>query len=183
MEKFNFNTKLHMACLSDKLRPIMNCVHFYGGYAYATNGNFCVKQALSYHSIINPENLDGKSLHRENYKNILQFEVATANEDGIECRNEDGRVAFFEYFDRKKETVPDFDKIIKKFSAKSVDFIGFSPDQINIITSALYCPNGIVRISFGGVIGLMYVDVPGMEDQEAVLMPAIIEAAIEFPKE
>lgn len=39
MEKFNFTTKLHVACSDDELRPIMNCVHFVGGFAYASNGN------------------------------------------------------------------------------------------------------------------------------------------------
>lgn len=66
-DKFNFTTKLHEACADDALRPVMMCVHFMNGFACASDAHIAVRQSLEYHSIINPELLDGKSLHKDNY--------------------------------------------------------------------------------------------------------------------
>ena len=39
MDRHNFDPayKLHMCCAEDAMRPVMEYVHFIGGYAYATN--------------------------------------------------------------------------------------------------------------------------------------------------
>ncbi len=177
MDKYNFNTKLNLACSTDENRPILGCIHFENGFAYVSNGNLVIKQSLSYHSVLEPENLDGKSIHRENFANIMQFETATANEDGIYCRNKDGRSAFFEYFDRKGQEVPDFDKVINQFSARGVDFIGINPKSFEIISKALY--NGDqVRIRFAGVDKGMLCDVPAWEDQVVYVMPIILNGTL-----
>ena len=34
-----------------------------------------VKSSLEYHSVINPEFLDGKSIHKDNFKEILKTDV------------------------------------------------------------------------------------------------------------
>lgn len=177
-EKFNFTTKLYEACAKDEIRPIYNCVHFQSGFAYASNGIIIVKQSLALHSILEPKELDGKSLHADSYKNIMQFESATANQDGISCSDKDGRVAFFEYFDRKGENIPDFDTIINKFSAKSVEFIGLTLEQIKMVINSFYIPSGVARLNFGGIDKGIYIDVPGVEDQMAILMPALIEPTL-----
>lgn len=177
MEKYNFTTKLHLACSADELRPIMGCVHFERGFAYASNGNLVIRQSLEYHSILEPVFLDGKSIHRENYSNIMQFEVATANEDGIQCQNKDGRSAFFEYFDRKGQDIPDFDKVIGQFNAYGVDFIGLSPKNIDIIGKALYSGDQI-RVRFAGIDKGMMIDVPAYEEQCAYLMPVILNGTL-----
>lgn len=178
MDKFNFSTKLHLACSDDEIRPILNCVHFSGGWAFALNGNIAIRQSLEYHSVLQSEMLENKSIHRDNYKNIMQFEVATANDDGIQCSNADGREAFFSYFDRKNEPLPDLDKIFKGFKAKGVDFIGFNPEQMKILMDAMYSPGGYVRCNFAGIDGGIYIDVPGVDRQEAILMPVLIEPTL-----
>jgi hypothetical protein len=155
----------------------MGCIHFKNGFAYASNGNIIIKQSLEYHSILDAQFLDGMSIHRENYANIMQFEVATANEDGIYCNNKDGRSAFFEYFDRKGQQVPNFDEVINQFSAKGVDFIGFSPKSFEIIGKAFY--NGDqVRIRFSGMDKGMLCDVLGYENQVAYVMPVILNGTL-----
>lgn len=177
MDKYNFTTKLHLACSTDENRPMYGCIHFENGFAYATNGNLIIKQSLEYHSILDPINLDGKSLHRENFANIMQFEIATANEDGVYCHNKDGRSAFFEYFDRKGQQVPDFDIVINQFSARGVDFIGINPKSFDIISKALY--NGDqLRIRFAGIDKSMLCDVPAYESQLAYVMPLILNGTL-----
>lgn len=175
MDKYTFTTKLNDACASDDMRPIMNCIHFMNGFAYASNGNIVVKQTLALHSIIEPANLDGKSIHKDSYSAITEFEFATATEDGIQCKDTDGREAFFNYFNTTGIAVPDFDKVISEFKAADVPFIGFSPRLMKIIMSALHCPSGYIRVNFGGISKVMYIDVPGVEDQCAILMPVLIE--------
>jgi len=177
MEKYNFTTKLHLACSDDELRPLMNCVHFIGGFAYVSNGNMIVKQSMDYHSVADKEYLNGHSLHRLNYANIMQFEFATANEDGVACLNKDGRTAFFEYYDTKGLPVPDFENIINQFSAKGVDFIGISPKQVEILGKAFYRGDQI-RIQFAGIDEGMVIDVLGYEDQVAYLMPVILNGTL-----
>jgi hypothetical protein len=173
-EKLNFKSKLHLACTDDDLRPIFGCVHFKDGFAYVANGYVLVKQSLNYHGIINPELLEGKSIHRDNFKAILTFETATANEDGIECRDADGRVAFFEYFKLPEDKLPDFEKMLSNGSAKAMTFIGMNPEQFNIIGDILFS-NGYLRVTFTGIDKAIFIDSPEYDDQIAILMPAIIK--------
>ena len=155
----------------------MNCVHFIDGFAYASNGNMIIKQSLEYHSVLEKDFLNGHSIHRLNYANIMQFEFATANEDGIACQNKDGRTVFFEYFDAKGEPVPDFARVVNQFSAKGVDFIGIAPKQVEILGKAFY--NGDhVRFRFAGIDRGMIIDVLGYEDQLAYLMPVILNGTL-----
>lgn len=178
MDKFNFSTKIYEACSKDDIRPIMNCVHFQGGFLFASNGVVAVRQSLEYHSILQPENLEGASIHRESFKNILLFDEVTAGLDGVTCKGTDGREAYFTYFDRKGEPIPNFDSIFNSYKAKGVDFIGFNPDQMKILMAALYMPSGYVRVNFGGVDRGMWVDVPGVPYQDAIIVPVLIEGTL-----
>jgi hypothetical protein len=178
MEKYNFTTKLYEACSSDPIRPIMMCVHFSNGFACAANGMIAIRQSLEYHSIIDPENLDNKSIHRESFKQIMGFEFATANEDGVECKDSDGRAAFFEYFDRKGAEIPDYDKVFQKVNLVHLPFIGFNPEQFYKLSKALYAPTLNIRVRFQGIDKAMLVDVIGVENQEAIIMPVILNDSL-----
>jgi hypothetical protein len=176
-EKYTFSTKLHEACANDPLRPIFACVHFMNGFACASEGHIAIRQSLEYHSIINPEMLDGKSLHKDNYKAIMGFEFAEANEDGIQCKDTDGRTAFYEYFKLEGDQ-PNFDKIFSDATSKgvkSVHFIGFNPVLLAKLAKALYCPDENIRCRFTGIDTTVLVDAVGVENQEAIIMPAILQ--------
>lgn len=177
MKKYNFTTKLHLACSTDENRPLMGCVHFNNGFAYASNGSILVKQTLSYHSILDPENLDGTSLHRDNYANIMQFEISRATPDGVHCTNKDGRTAFFEYYDRKGQEIPDFESVLVKFPAKPVDFIGINPKYFDLLSKVLYNGEG-VRVRFAGIDRGMLCDVIEWEEQVALVMPLILNGTL-----
>jgi hypothetical protein len=176
-EKLNFKSKLHLACSDDELRPLMGCIHFKNEYAYASNGYVCIKQALHYHDIITPELLEGKSIHRDNFKAILSFETATANEDGIGCIDADGRVAFFEYYNLKDQEMPDFEHVLNNGSAKQLSFIGMKPEQVKIIGDVLFS-NGYLRVTFTGIDKPIFFDCPDYDDQKAILMPSMIEESL-----
>lgn len=179
-DKYTFSTKLYEACATDPLRPIFACIHFMNGYAYASEGHIAIRQSLEYHSIINPELLDGKSLHKDNYKAIMGFEIAEANEDGIQCKDTDGRTAFFEYF-KLEEEQPNFDSVFNQAQSKgvtSVHFIGFNPILLIKLSKALYAPDNNIRCRFTGIDTHILVDVIGVENQDAIMMPCILQDSL-----
>jgi hypothetical protein len=178
MEKKSFTTKLYEVCSTDELRPVMVCVHFKGGFAYASDGHMLVKQSLEYHTILNPELLDGKSLHMDNYKAIMGFEFAECNEDGIACHDSDGRTAFYDYFDLKGQEVPNFESVLKPCGQKSVEFIGMNPEYLYKISKAMHSPGGSFRLQFQGVDKPILIDTPEIENQWGILMPAIINDSL-----
>lgn len=178
MEKQTFKTKLYEACGSDELRPVLMCVHFKDGFAYASDGHMVVKQSLEYHTIQEPSFLDGKCIHKDNYKAIMQFEVAVCNEDGVACRDSDGRTAFYEYFDKNGTETPNFDSVLKPTGQRSVEFIGLNPDFVGRIGKALHVPSGTLRFQFQGIDKAVLIDTPEIENQWAVLMPVAINGSL-----
>ena len=174
--KRSFNTKLHEVCNDDKLRPILQCVYFDNGFAYASNGHIAIKQSLEYQSLLNPENLDGKLLHRDNYKSVMSFEIAECFDDGIACRNKSGAIANFEFYKPAEgEKIPKFETILNlKKGTKSISFIGFNPEYFIKLSKALYAPQGNIRVQFTGVDSAILVDVIGIEDQNAIIMPYLL---------
>lgn len=178
MEKQTFKTKLYEVCCDDELRPVMVCVHFKNGFAYASNGCMVVKQSLEYHTIKGIEFLEGKSLHKDNYKAIMGFEVAECNEEGVACADSDGRTAFFEYFDLKGANMPNFEEVLKPIGQKSIEFIGINPEYLAKIGKAMHVPTNALRLQFQGVDKGILIDTPDIENQWALLMPAIINDSL-----
>jgi hypothetical protein len=178
MEKQNFNIKIYEACSEDVLRPVMMCVHFIGGFAYASDGCMVVKQSLDYHSVINPEVLDGKSIHRDNFKNIMQFEIAECTEEGVVCKDNDGRTAVFDYFDRKDMVLPNFEAILSLGKSEPVPFIGITPKLLDRVSKAMHSPSGALRVQFYGVDKPMRLDDPLIENQVAILSPAMLSESL-----
>jgi hypothetical protein len=177
MEKKTFTTKLYEVCSSDELRPVMMCVHFKDGFAYASDGHMVVKQSLEYHTVINPELLNGKSLHKDNFKAIMGFETAECNDDGVTCTDSDGRTAFYDYFKLLLD-VPNFDEVLKPTGQKSIEFVGINPEFLYKISKAMHSPTGTLRLQFQGVDKAILIDTPEIENQWAVLMPVIINDSL-----
>jgi len=174
MDKQTFTLKLHECCSDDEIRPLMMCVHFTGGYFYASDGHVVIKQSLEYHGIINPEHLEGKSIHKDNYKAIMGFEIAQCDDAGVACSDSDGRTAFYEYFDRKGQDMPDFEKVLKPNGGQSVDFIGLSPKYITMLAKAMHSPNESFRFRFQGKDKPVLVDVPEIPHQTALIAPILL---------
>lgn len=180
-QKYTFNTKLYECCAAnDDIRPMMKCVHFENGYAYASDGGVCIKQSLSFQSVQFPEELDGKSIHKDNYKSVMAFEIAECTETGIECRNSDGQVAFFEYYQPKEgEKIPDFEAVLNpKKGIISLSFIGYHSDRFSKVIKALHAPGGNIRLQFTGIDSGILIDVIGVDEQKAIVMPAILNDTI-----
>lgn len=177
MDKFNFTSKLHLLCSSDELRPAMNCVHFVGGYAYASNGYALIKQEMSIHSIIDAQELDGKCIHREAFKAILKFDTARANSEGIECRNKEGDEAFFPYFDLQGVKIPDFDSLIADLtSINPVPVIGMNASRFKEAVGAMYLGgSGNIKLTFRGLSKPIVITDDSVDGQIVILMPVLVQ--------
>lgn len=174
MDKETFTLKLHECCGDDELRPMLMCVHFKGGYAYASEGHVAIKQSLEYHTISNPEHLEGKSLHKDNFKAVMGFEFAECDDAGIACSDNDGRTAFFEYFDRKGQEMPNFDDVMLPTEKKPIDFLGINPKYLTMLSKAMHSPSEAYRFRFQGIDKPILIDVPEIPNQTAILMPVTL---------
>ena len=150
------------------------CVHFKGGFAYASDSTIVIKQTLDLHSIINPERLDGQSIHKDNYKAIMQFDKATCDDTGVACEDADGRTAFYEYFDRKNQAMPNFDSVLFPVGEMPVKFIGIDPDRLARLAKAMHTPTEGLRLSFQGLDRLILVTAVGINDQFGAIMPVVL---------
>lgn len=112
---FNKKVKMHEACANDELRPVMACIYFKDGYAYASNGHILVKNKVSEISSIPEdqiEQLNDVYLHKDIYKKILEFDEIDISADGIECRKE-SKKAFFYFQTFEDSKYPNADKVLE----------------------------------------------------------------------
>lgn len=178
-KKNTFNTKLYEVCGDDDLRPVLQCVQFRNGFAYATNGHISIKQTLDLQSVLNKDMLEGKLLHRDSYRAIMAFEIAECNEDGIYCKNTNGQIAFFAYFESLGEPIPDISKAMHTGKGPAnLSFIGIDPEMLTKLTKAIYNPGNNLRMQFTGLNSAILIDAVGIEDQEAILMPNAINGSL-----
>jgi len=176
--KQTFTTKLYECCANDELRPMMQCIHFMNGFAYASDGIVMIKQTLDLHSVINKENLEGKAIHRDSYKVIMSFEIVEATEDGLYCKSTSGQTAFFNYFDPLGEKTPNFEAMLTRKGITGLTFIGINPEHLSRLAKAIYNPSNNMRMQFTGINTAILIDCPGIDGQEAILMPRIINDSL-----
>lgn len=180
-DKHNFTTKIYKCCSGDKdeIRAWVRAVHFKNNYAYASDGHILVRTSLDYQRVINPEILEGKSIHMDNFKEVIKFEIAECCPDGIACKNTDGQSAFYEYFEMGDVKVPDFDSVFPPESkTESIDFIGINPKLVERITSAMYSDDGVFRFKFTGKATAIVVTSTGYTDQVGIIMPSFLSESI-----
>jgi len=178
-ETYNFASKLHLAASKDELRPVMGCIHFINGYAYVSDGYILIKQNLIYSSILDSENLEGKSLHRDTFKEVLVYDTVTAKKDGLECTDNEGRKTFFAYQAHDKERIPNFEKLLEDFEVNPVEFIGFKPSFLKVICDSIFGAKEFgVKVQFNGISKGMLISVPGFDEQQAFLMPLLLNETL-----
>lgn len=177
-QKQTFTTKLYECCANDELRPMMQCVHFMNGFAYASDGIVMIKQTLELHSVVNKEQLEGKAIHKDSYKVIMTFEIAEATETGVYCKSTSGQTAFFDYFEKLGEKTPNFESMLTRRGLTSLTFIGINPEHFARLAKAIYNPGNNMRMQFTGVSTAILIDCPGVEGQEAIVMPKIINDSL-----
>lgn len=179
--KNNFSKKvqMHLACATDDTRPIMNCVFFKDGFAYASDGFILVKNRISEISGLSEEEiaaLDGKLIHREFYKDMIKYDTILISEEGIECHKGTDKVFFyFSIFGDGK--YPDAEQSLRdalNSMTVSLPQIGFKLKDIMRLQKALH-GSDFCKATFKGVNKPIVFDsiVDGVSSV-GLLMPCII---------
>jgi hypothetical protein len=140
-KNFNKNVQMHLACAKDDLRPIMACIYFKNGFAYATDGYILARSRIDECSTLQEcdiQALDGKLLHANFFKDMLKYDDILISDEGIECHKGDEK-AFF-YFSQFTK-FPDVDKVLQEalnLPAVPMPQISFDTRLLLKLSKALY---------------------------------------------
>jgi len=152
-QRLNFKktAKLHLACATDDIRPVMEHIYFENGYAYATDAHILVKAKISDISTFPAEDIEqmnGKMLHGSIYRNILTYDFAKVVQEGIKVRFRESEIVF--QWSKCDLKYPNADKVITATENKEVsdDFqaIGIKPNLISRLVSATGINNPVAII-------------------------------------
>lgn len=143
-KNFDKKVKMHLACAKkESLRPIMACIYFKDGFAYATDGIVLVKNRLSEMSSFDEaeiQALDCKFLPADFYKDMLKYDECLISDEGIEC-HKDGDKAFFYFADFGDSKYPNADVVLQDaLNAITVPLpqIGFRFEDMQRLSKALH---------------------------------------------
>lgn len=137
---FDKSLKMHLACGD---HDFTEYIYFKNGFAYATNEIILVKNDLSICSSIHPDQiglLNGKLLHKDDYKKILNQDVVNISEENITCQKGDVTSVFklinnsYKIFDNMEEF---FKEKLNDTSANISDF-KLSIYNMSLMNEALY---------------------------------------------
>ena len=140
-QNFNKTVKMHEACSSDS--SWKSNIFFNNGYAYATNGYIIIKNSIDEISNFDDNQkqlLNNKSLHRNQYKDILKYDSVNIIEDGIECIDPKSKGKILFNFSENTCYI-DFEKtinIVIDAEPISLEEIHFDTSLITNINNALF---------------------------------------------
>lgn len=143
-KNFSKEAQMHLACAKDdKMRPIMECIYFKGGYAYATDGMILVKNSLREMSSFYEADiaaLEGKYLPGDFYKDIIKYDDCLISKEGIECHKGEDK-AFFYFKDFGDAKYPNADRVLEDALNKTtvpLPQIGFDIRNMQRLHKALF---------------------------------------------
>ena len=143
-ERINFDKKVKMglACSKDDLRPLMGCIYFKDGYAYASDGLILVKNKVSEISTISEDQiaqLNDVYLHAETYDKVVKYDTIDISAEGIECTSGDKK-AFFYFQVMEDAKYPNADSVLNDMlnkPAASIPVCVFDTDLLSRIQKAM----------------------------------------------
>ena len=174
--------KLHAACALQEMRPELAYITFRKGYAYASDGHMAARAKLSDITSFHPDELkrlEGKTIHMDNFRRLLNYAVANVTEQGFEV-NDQGRrllIYFAEQqtimFDREMTDI--FDTCTMT-NSMHVYKIGISANQLR--KAAMVLGDDTLRLDFyDNGHGSMYthiVALPNAADAHIVIFEQIM---------
>lgn len=142
-KNFDRKFKLHTACTAKEIRPDLAYIYFHGGFAYACNGRIAVKASLKHIADFNAEELamlEGKSIHMDNFKRLLNYSVANVTERGFAV-NEQGKRLLIYFGDQQEIGFADeLDDIFMRCITSNIvsaHRVGISASQMRIAASVI----------------------------------------------
>ncbi len=179
-EKHNFSAPLHKACGNEDFRPAFSYVHFVNGYAYASNGRIAVKQSMAdYCTVIDAEMMNGHAIHKDSFQDIIKYEIAQANDEGIECWDEDGKKAFYPYLPADSNVkTPNFDAVFAQVSPTPCKMFGINPAYFAIADKVLIHGSTAVRVTLSGMNQPIMLECDEYPNQQVMIMPMTIDETL-----
>lgn len=147
----NFASPIHLACSNDLLRPALQLVNFEDGYIWATSGHVLARQSLStFHGFDETEIslLNGKRIHKDVFKLILQYDIIKIEFDGIRVFLGDSDM--FISYSKSSDKSPDYKQAIRSSveTIEPVDAIGINAKFIDIANKILQPFNNQLELNF-----------------------------------
>ena len=154
-------------------------VHFKDVYAYATDAHIVVRQKLSisFSDLDTIDNLEGKYIHREVFKELFTYDIIKAESNhvmaykgSVECK--------FSYTKGDGWVYPNIEAIIPTHMPASVDNIALNYKLLNTLSSAMTETTRGVNIKFYGANKAIKVTSNSGDyeesDQLGIIMPLMI---------
>jgi len=148
--KRNFKSKLHLASSKDDLRETMQKIIFENGYVITTDAHVLVKQKLSAHGFSEEEvkHLEGKSLNRETFAEILRYDWIEVIEGFIIAVKGKIKVQF--ELDLKG-SYPRYEQIIPTEGNEcEINEIGFDLNLMKLVNDVTLSDSGLMKTKFYG---------------------------------
>ena len=151
-KNFDRNYKLHAACVLREFRPELAYIGFHGNYAYVNNGQMVVRANIRQISNFHPEDyakLNGKSVHMDNFRRLLNYAVANVTERGFEV-NDQGRRLLIYFADQSTiDYGCEIDNIFDRCTTANMvgaHHVGIRASQMRIASAAMGAD--ILRVGF-----------------------------------
>lgn len=142
-KNFERRFRIHAACAVKESQSDLAYIHFHGGFAYACNGNIAVKASLKHIATFGTEELamlEGKSIHMDNFKRLLNYSVANVTERGFAV-NEQGKRLLIYFGDQQEIGFSDeLDDIFMRCITSNIVSayrVGISASQMRIAASVI----------------------------------------------
>ena len=100
IQRKNFDRayKLHAACEIREMQPELAYITFRKGYAYAADGHMAARAKIDTISNFHPDELkllEGKTIHMDNFRRLLNYAVANVTEAGFEVNDKGRRLLIY----------------------------------------------------------------------------------------
>lgn len=177
--RINFVSKLHLVCGKDELRPVMSHVYFKDGYAYATDAHIIIKQKLdiSFNDQDTIDNLDGKFIHRDVFKELYGYEIIKAEKDHIMAHKGSIKCKFY-YAKEDGYIFPNIEAVLPQGEGVDINEIAINYKLLNTLSSAMsQVSDGINMRFYGKTKAIKVLSNSGEyseSDQLGILMPLMI---------
>lgn len=122
-KNFDKSYKLHAACAVREMRPELAYISFRDGHAYTNNGSMVAKADLRRISTFHPEEykiIEGKSIHMDNFRRLLNYKMANVTERGFEVNDQGKRLLIYFNDQTEIEYNGEIEDIFLKCSASAL---------------------------------------------------------------
>lgn len=172
----NILPPIHLAASNDTLRPVMQYIEVKKGIATATNAHILVRMNLNEESRLEKDDIDalnGKLIHKEQWKFIYDSDFIKVETDGIKCTK--NGIEYKIFFTKEKMSYVNYDEVLKnvKKQPRAIEMFSISSTLLSTI-SKIFGTTQIKIDCYGNNSALVCYDYSNRKTF-ALLMPIMCE--------